>query len=46
VLRSRAVTRPNLSRNDYGVGRDLFATFRGAAGDAEAGAACLYGINR
>jgi phosphogluconate dehydratase len=45
VLRSRAVTRPDLSRNDYGVGRDLFATFRAAAGDAEAGAASLYGIN-
>jgi phosphogluconate dehydratase len=46
VLRSRAVTRPDLSRNDYGVGRDLFATFRASAGDAEAGAASLYGISQ
>jgi phosphogluconate dehydratase len=46
VLRNRVVPRPDLSRNDYGVGRDLFATFRAAAGDAEAGAASLYGINQ
>jgi len=46
VLRNRPVTRPDLSRNDYGVGRELFATFRAAAGDAEAGAASLYGIDR
>ena len=46
VLRGRVVPRPDLSRNDYGVGRDLFATFRAAAGDAEAGAASLYGLNR
>lgn len=46
VLRNRVVTRPSLSRNEYGVGRDLFATFRAAAGDAEGGAASVYGINR
>jgi phosphogluconate dehydratase len=46
VLRNREVTRPDLSRNDFGIGRELFATFRAAAGDAEAGAASLYGINR
>ena len=46
VLRKRAVTRPDLSRNDFGVGRELFATFRAAAGDAEAGAASIYGIHR
>jgi phosphogluconate dehydratase len=42
VLRSRSVPRPDLSRNAYGVGRELFATFRAAAGDAEAGAASLW----
>jgi phosphogluconate dehydratase len=44
VLRNRVVPRPDLSRNNFGVGRDLFATFRAAAGDAEAGAASVYGI--
>lgn len=43
VLRSRVVPPPNLSHNGYGVGRELFATFRAAAGDAEAGAASVYG---
>lgn len=42
VLRNRVVPKPDLSRNDYGIGRELFATFRGAAGDAEAGAASVY----
>jgi phosphogluconate dehydratase len=46
VLRKREVPRPDLSRNDNGMGRELFATFRAAAGDAEAGAASLYGINQ
>ena len=43
VLRSRVVPRPDLSRNSFGVGRELFATFRASAGDAEAGAASIYG---
>ena len=43
VLRSRVVPPPDLSHNSYGVGRELFATFRAAAGDAEAGAASVYG---
>ncbi len=43
VLRSRVVPRPDLSHNGFGVGRELFATFRSAAGDAEAGAASVYG---
>jgi len=43
VLRSRVAPRPDLSRNDFGMGRELFATFRAAAGDAEAGAASVYG---
>lgn len=46
VLRNRVIARPDLGRNEYGVGRELFATFRAAAGDAEAGAASLYGINQ
>ncbi|WP_129641926.1 phosphogluconate dehydratase [Peristeroidobacter agariperforans] len=43
VLRSRVVPRPDLSRNNFGMGRELFATFRAASGDAEAGAASVYG---
>ncbi|MDY6944823.1 MAG: dihydroxy-acid dehydratase, partial [Pseudomonadota bacterium] len=43
VLHARSVTRPDLRRNDFGVGRELFATFRASAGDAEAGAASVYG---
>jgi phosphogluconate dehydratase len=42
VLRGRSVTRPDLRRNDFGVGRELFATFRATASDAEAGAAAVY----
>nr|WP_322095744.1 phosphogluconate dehydratase [Peristeroidobacter soli] len=43
VLRSRVVPKPDLSHNGFGLGRELFATFRGASGDAEAGAASVYG---
>nr|WP_209005455.1 phosphogluconate dehydratase [Steroidobacter agaridevorans] len=43
VLRGRVVPKPDLSRNSFGMGRELFATFRAAAGDAEAGAASVYG---
>ena len=43
VLRARLAPKPNLSRNGYGVGREMFATFRAAASDAEAGAVSLYG---
>ncbi|HEY0940596.1 MAG TPA: phosphogluconate dehydratase [Steroidobacter sp.] len=42
VLHSRPARKPDLSRNAHGVGRELFATFRAAAGDAEAGAASVY----
>jgi phosphogluconate dehydratase len=42
-LRSRVVARPELSHNGFGMGRELFATFRSASGDAEAGAASVYG---
>jgi len=38
TLRQRQVAMPNLTHNASGVGRELFATFRAAAGDAEAGA--------
>jgi phosphogluconate dehydratase len=41
-LQQRPTSMPNLQRNGRGVGRELFATFRAAAGDAEAGAmTCL-----
>lgn len=43
VLRSRVIPRPDLRRNGFGVGREMFATFRAAADDAEAGAAAIYG---
>lgn len=38
VLNRRPVVVPDLARNDFGTGRELFATFRAAAGDAESGA--------
>lgn len=38
VLRSRALTQPDLSGNATGCGRELFATFRAVASDAELGA--------
>jgi phosphogluconate dehydratase len=34
----RVAATPDLSDNQHGVGRELFATFRAAAGDAEMGA--------
>jgi phosphogluconate dehydratase len=43
VLRGRVVPKPDLSHNGFGMGRELFATFRAASGDAEAGAASVYG---
>ena len=38
VFASRVVPTPDLSRNGFGVGRELFASFRASAGDAELGA--------
>jgi phosphogluconate dehydratase len=38
VLAKRAITTPDLSRNSVGIGRELFASFRKVAGDAESGA--------
>lgn len=43
TLRSRLAPRPSLERNTHGAGRELFATFRGVASDAEAGAVSLFG---
>jgi phosphogluconate dehydratase len=44
ALRSRPAPRPSLTGNEYGFGRELFATFRRAASDAETGAVSLFGI--
>lgn len=38
VFASRVIPTPDLSRNGFGVGRELFASFRASAGDAELGA--------
>ena len=38
TLQKRAVAEPNRARHDNGVGRELFATFRAVASDAESGA--------
>ena len=42
TLHARTVSTPDLTHNGYGVGRELFGTFRAVAGDAEAGAASLW----
>ena len=42
VLAARAAHVPDLRRNQHGIGRDLFATFRAAAGDAELGAMASF----
>ena len=41
-LAGRAAAAPDLSANGFGVGRELFAGFRGAVSDATAGASVLY----
>ena len=38
TLHARAAVTPDLRANEHGVGRELFATFRRTASDAEAGA--------
>ena len=43
-LRSRPAPAPSLARNEHGFGRELFATFRHAASDAETGAVSLFGV--
>ena len=42
VVAARTSATPNLARHTVGVGRELFASFRAIAGDAESGAmACM-----
>jgi phosphogluconate dehydratase len=43
TLHSRSAPLPNLAHNSHGVGRELFATFRNVASDAETGAVSLFG---
>jgi phosphogluconate dehydratase len=38
IWQQRELPRPDLARNGFGFGRELFAAFRSIAGDAEAGA--------
>jgi len=38
----RQGTPPDLTHNHYGMGRELFASFRSVAGDAEAGASNFF----
>jgi phosphogluconate dehydratase len=38
----RELPLPQLSANEHGMGRELFATFRAAAGDAESGALSCF----
>ncbi|HYC04551.1 MAG TPA: phosphogluconate dehydratase [Azospirillaceae bacterium] len=40
---ARAPATADMSRNGWGMGRDLFASFRAAVGGAEEGASSLYG---
>src|SRR5678809_1162555 len=44
TLRARPAPRPSLERNEHGFGRELFATFRQVASDAETGAVSLFGV--
>jgi phosphogluconate dehydratase len=43
ALRARPASRPSLAGNEHGFGRELFATFRQVASDAETGAVSLFG---
>jgi phosphogluconate dehydratase len=38
----RELPRPRLAANEHGMGRELFGTFRAAAGDAESGALSCF----
>jgi phosphogluconate dehydratase len=38
----RELPRPQLAANEHGMGRELFGTFRAAAGDAESGALSCF----
>jgi phosphogluconate dehydratase len=43
VWQQRESPRPDLRANEFGLGRELFATFRAVAGDAECGAMSVHG---
>jgi phosphogluconate dehydratase len=43
TLQGRTAPRPELAHNAHGVGRELFASFRSVASDAETGAVSLFG---
>ncbi len=42
TLNRRSAPTPDLTNNEFGVGRELFATFRRVASDAESGAVSLW----
>jgi phosphogluconate dehydratase len=44
TLRARPAPQPSLEGNEHGFGRELFATFRDVASDAETGAVSLFGV--
>ena len=43
-LDQREFAQADLSANDFGMGREMFATFRAVAGTADTGASSLYGV--
>ncbi len=43
TMHGRCAPRPSLEGNMHGVGRELFATFRSVASDAETGAVSIFG---
>lgn len=43
-LAKRDFAEADLSGNEYGMGRDMFATFRAVAGSADTGASSIYGV--
>jgi phosphogluconate dehydratase len=42
IWRQREQPQPDLSANDFGLGRELFGSFRAVAGDAECGALSVH----
>lgn len=42
-LAKRDIAEADLTANDFGMGREMFATFRAVAGTADTGASTLYG---
>ncbi|MEP0518918.1 MAG: phosphogluconate dehydratase [Hyphomicrobiales bacterium] len=43
-LNERIIAQADLSGNEFGMGRDMFATFRAVAGSADTGASSIYGV--